>query len=356
MKRLSSTHGALALLVVLQLLLLRLTPAVRAQRCDANGDDNGDDIAEDAIGLVKVKSLFSFTETYDRLLTALRANAAIKIVAEVDHQRNAQSVGLELAAPVRLVVFGNAALGTPLMLCNQIAGLDLPQTVLVWQADNTTAVYVGYNSIVYLRARHPGLNGVATLGTIAGGLSALTRAATGVNNTDADDSDNLGRRDFNQIRNDMNRGLFQRNSNADFNTTWTRLIKALESAAPTGLKIAYQVDHAANAPNKDLNPTRVVVFANPILGTRLLQVNPTVGIDLPLKILVTQDANNGTVRVSTNRLGFLQYRHGLFDYDDGSKGIEETLSTIRTAILNFVRIAATGKPNSGVDRCMPLCY
>jgi uncharacterized protein (DUF302 family) len=76
-------------------------------------------------------------------------------VAEIDQQRDTQSVGLalstliplvvfgnnvghiidaalELSTPIRLVVFGKAAMGTLLMLCNQIAGLDLPLNVLVY--------------------------------------------------------------------------------------------------------------------------------------------------------------------------------------------------------------------------------
>jgi len=70
--------------------------------------------------LVTVKSQFSFTETYDKLIHALNdAPVVILENGEIDHAKAAADAGLELLAPNRVVFFGNPALGTPLMLKNR---------------------------------------------------------------------------------------------------------------------------------------------------------------------------------------------------------------------------------------------
>lgn len=294
---------------------------------------NDNDEIPSTIGLVQVKSMYSFEETYDRLIATLSANANIRIVSEIDHTANAETGGLELEN-IRLVVFGNPNLGTPLMLSNQFTGLDLPQKMLVWETTNDDDVFVAYNSVDYLNTRYPGIKRANSFDAIAMALRSIAGAVTGVLPDDIEGTNVMDRRDRRRIRR-MNGGLFQKRSNANFETTYNRLIFALENAPPS---IAFQVDHSANAPDEfDLNPTRLVSFANPSLGTRLMQANPSAGIDLPLKILVTQDSH-GKVMVSTNRISFLQYRHGLYD-----EGVGETLTTIRGAIMNFVRIAATGE-------------
>jgi uncharacterized protein (DUF302 family) len=53
-----------------------------------------------------------------------------------------------------------------------------------------------------------------------------------------------------------------------------------------GIKVAARVDHAAGAKSAGLGlpPTEVLMFGNPKLGTPLMQANPAIGIDLPMKI------------------------------------------------------------------------
>ena len=98
------------------------------------------------------------------------------------------------------------------------------------------------------------------------------------------------------------------------------------------------VDHAANADANglDLRPTRLVVFGNPNLGTPLMQVSPSAGVDLPLKILVWE-ADDGTVNVTTNRTFFPVLRHRIF----GDRSTFDTLRAIDGAVRGFVD-AATG--------------
>ncbi len=72
-------------------------------------------------------------------------------MAEVGHQKNAESVGLKLR-PTKVIFFGNPKIGTPLMKSAPTAGLDLPQKILVWESAAGT-VQISYNYPEFLQTR-----------------------------------------------------------------------------------------------------------------------------------------------------------------------------------------------------------
>jgi len=78
-----------------------------------------------------------------------------------------------------------------------------------------------------------------------------------------------------------------------------------------GMTVFARIDHAAGAAQAalSLRPTEVL-FGNAKAGTPLMQSNQTIGIDLPLKALVWQDAD-GKVWLSYNEPSWLAKRHGL---------------------------------------------
>jgi len=79
-----------------------------------------------------------------------------------------------------------------------------------------------------------------------------------------------------------------------------------------GMGVFARINHAALAAEVGLTlrPTEVILFGNPRGGTPLMQANQTIGIDLPLKALVWQDAS-GQTWLSYNEPGWLAKRHGL---------------------------------------------
>ena len=81
-----------------------------------------------------------------------------------------------------------------------------------------------------------------------------------------------------------------------------------------GLTVFAHVDHAAGAASVGLSlrPTDLLIFGNAKGGTPLMQAEQTIGIDLPLKALVWQDAS-GTTFVSYNDPAYLARRHGVDD-------------------------------------------
>ena len=91
--------------------------------------------------------------------------------------------------------------------------------------------------------------------------------------------------------------------------TLDRLTAALASR---GLAVFARVDHAAGAASVGLSlrPTELVIFGNPRGGTALMQERQTSGIDLPLKILVWDDAG-GKTWLAYNDPEWIARRHGL---------------------------------------------
>jgi uncharacterized protein (DUF302 family) len=79
-----------------------------------------------------------------------------------------------------------------------------------------------------------------------------------------------------------------------------------------GLKVFARIDHAAGAAKigKALRPTEVLIFGNPQGGTPFMECAQSLGIDLPLKALVWEDAA-GDVWVGYNDPLFLAQRHGV---------------------------------------------
>ncbi|MBB4078330.1 uncharacterized protein (DUF302 family) [Lewinella aquimaris] len=258
-----------------------------------------------------------FTELYDKLITTLNGNTAVSIVAQVDHAANAQSVG-ESLRPTRTVLFGNPRLGTPLMQINPQAGLDLPQKMLVYEAEDDDVI-LAYNTVEYLANRH-GVSAASTLVDMRDDLGAL---AAGVGN------DNVVNAADNDVS--LNEGVMDITVSGSVDSVYAKLRAAIVGNA--NLRIIAELDHQANAASVglELPAMRLIVFGNPQLGTPLLQEERSVGIDLPQKMLVYA-LGDDNVTVAYNDPYYLAERH---DIDEDTP----ELATIRDALSALARTA-----------------
>lgn len=290
--------------------------------CNNNDNNDTNGTAEKAIlpevdGLAVTLSTNSFNDTYSKIKTTLFGNDKIGIVAEVDHSANASGVSLDLPS-TKVVLFGNPELGTPLMQENQLAGLDLPQKVLVYQQDNY--VFVAYNSAEYLAKRHNLTKSDPQLEKIAMALKDITSSGTVTEPT------------LNKATVTSGEGIITVDSNNPFNSTYNKLKGAIE--ANTNLSIMAILDHQTNGASvgKVIRPTSLLVFGNPNLGTPLMQSSRTMAIDLPQKMLVWQD-DAGITHISYNDPNYLAKRHAIV-------GNAETLSKIADALAGLSKAAA----------------
>ncbi len=107
-------------------------------------------------------------------------------------------------------------------------------------------------------------------------------------------------------------------------------LKAL--LAQKGVELFADVDHAAAAGKVGLSlrPTRVLIFGNPKAGTPLMQGRQTLGLDLPLRVLVWED-EAGKVWLTYRRAEGLARQHGLTDHAEEVKGLDEGLAALARA-------------------------
>lgn len=104
-------------------------------------------------------------------------------------------------------------------------------------------------------------------------------------------------------------GIVGKPSNHSVDETVERLKAILQAKEVTLFAV---VDHSGEAEKVGMKmpPTKLLIFGNPKSGTPLMLASPGVAIDLPLKILVSQDAA-GNVWVSYNSLDYLKQRYNL---------------------------------------------
>jgi uncharacterized protein (DUF302 family) len=98
-----------------------------------------------------------------------------------------------------------------------------------------------------------------------------------------------------------------------------------------GMTVFARIDHAAGAVDAGmkLRPTKLFIFGNTSAGTPLMQSTQTIGIDLPLKVLVWEDAL-GETWVSYNEPSWIAQRHHL-------PNAEGVVSKMTAALRSIVR-------------------
>lgn len=127
-------------------------------------------------------------------------------------------------------------------------------------------------------------------------------------------------------------GLVILKSSYTVQETETHLVDALKAK---GMKIFARIEHAAGAKRAglELDPTRLVLFGNPKVGTPLMHCGRSAAIDLPMKMLIWEE--NGKVWLAYNSPAWLEERHGL-------QACKAILGKVDSA-LHGLALAAVGK-------------
>ncbi len=124
-------------------------------------------------------------------------------------------------------------------------------------------------------------------------------------------------------------GLTTVASSFGFGETLHRLDTAVQAA---GMTVFARIDHAAGAMQAglELRPTTLLIFGNARGGTPLMRAAQTMGIDLPLRALIWDDAS-GKTWLSYNEPAWLAARHGLDpDQYPAVAAIAKALVTVAT--------------------------
>jgi uncharacterized protein (DUF302 family) len=102
-------------------------------------------------------------------------------------------------------------------------------------------------------------------------------------------------------------------------------LKAL--LAQKGIEVFAHIDHAAAARKVGLplRPTQVLICGNPQAGTPLMQGRQTMGLDLPLRVLVWEDGE-GKVWLTYRRVADLARYHDVTGFDEAVKALDDGLA------------------------------
>jgi uncharacterized protein (DUF302 family) len=124
---------------------------------------------------------------------------------------------------------------------------------------------------------------------------------------------------------DQGKGITTKSSNHSVDETVEKLKSILQAK---GVTLFALVDHSGEAAKVGMKmpPTKLLIFGSPKAGTPLMLAAPSIAIDLPLKILVSEDAQ-GKVWVSYNSPSYLQERHNLAADLLQNIAVVETLAT-----------------------------
>lgn len=106
----------------------------------------------------------------------------------------------------------------------------------------------------------------------------------------------------------MEQGIVTSQSRYPVDETVARLETLLREKS---VRLFAIVDHSGEAASAGLKmpPTKLLIFGNPKGGTPVMLAAPSAALDLPLKILVAEDAD-GKVWLTWNAPLYLQERHG----------------------------------------------
>ncbi len=113
----------------------------------------------------------------------------------------------------------------------------------------------------------------------------------------------------NEVSDAAGNGIISIPSRRDVDATIEKLKAILDS---NGVKIFALVDHSGEAEKAGfhMRKTKLLIFGSPKAGTPLMLAAPTAALDLPLKILVWEDAD-GKVWLTYNSVEFIRQRHNL---------------------------------------------
>ena len=107
-------------------------------------------------------------------------------------------------------------------------------------------------------------------------------------------------------------------------------IQAIEKdVAAKGIHFFSDIDQSQLAAGAGitLRPSHLLVFGNPPLGIKFLASNPYAGLDWPVRMLVTEDAE-GQVWIAYTDFAWIAQRHHITDRDADFKMASEVAASI----------------------------
>ena len=106
-----------------------------------------------------------------------------------------------------------------------------------------------------------------------------------------------------------------------------------KDVAAKGITFFAEIDQAKLAGDAGikLEPSTLLIFGNPALGSQFMTSNPTAGIDWPVRLLVLQD-KKGQVWTVYNDFGYIARRHGIKDRAAAFKMASDVIASVTSSV------------------------
>lgn len=127
-----------------------------------------------------------------------------------------------------------------------------------------------------------------------------------------------------------NDGIVRVKSSYNFQETVARLKKDIAAKGIRFFSEIDQTDLAAEA-GIQLNPSTLLVFGNPPLGTQFITANPNAGLDWPVRLLVIQDSTGAVWTVYTD-FAWIAARHGIVNRTEQFKMASMVIASITSSV------------------------
>jgi uncharacterized protein (DUF302 family) len=103
--------------------------------------------------------------------------------------------------------------------------------------------------------------------------------------------------------------------------------------AAKGIRFFSEIDQQelASEAGIQLNPSTLLIFGNPPLGTQFIAANPNAGLDWPVRLLVTAD-NAGDVWAVYTDFAWIAARHGIVNRADQFKMASMVIASITSSV------------------------
>jgi len=127
-----------------------------------------------------------------------------------------------------------------------------------------------------------------------------------------------------------NDGVVRVKSGYGFRDTIERLKKDI---AAKGIRFFSEIDQSSLAADAGikLNPSTLLVFGNPPLGTQFMTANPNAGLDWPVRLLVIQDSAGDVWTVYTD-FAWIAARHGIVNRSEQFKMATMVIASITSSV------------------------
>ena len=89
----------------------------------------------------------------------------------------------------------------------------------------------------------------------------------------------------------------------------------------------------ASSAGIELRPSTLLIFGNPPLGVQFLSSKPAAGLDWPVRLLVTEDAQGQVLAMYTD-FAWIARRHGIENRDAAFKMASDVIASIASSVVS----------------------